>query len=93
MKNNSIGKKLKKLREEAKYTIQQVARYFDNNIEMVEQWEEEEQQLSAEQILILSFLYGISMDEIFIGIEPAELVSKEYQEEYRHEAWLNRIGG
>lgn len=93
MKNKVIGKKLKKLREQAKYTMQQVAHYFDNNIEMIEQWEKEELQPTVEQMLVLSFLYGISIDDILSGIEPIELVSKEYQEEYRHEAWLNRIGG
>lgn len=92
MKNKIIGRRLKELREEAKYSMQEVANYFDGDIKMIGRWEEGEGQPNAEQLLVLSSLYGISIDEILAGIKPVELVTKEFQEEYRREVKLNRAG-
>ncbi len=91
MSNKIIGKKLKKLRMEAKYSCQEVARYFNNNVETIEMWEKGELQPNVEQILILSYLYGISIDEIMSEINPIEVIPEELQDEYRHEALVNRI--
>lgn len=91
MNNHVIGEKLKELRTEAGYTTGQVARYLDHNMEQVEMWEAGESQPNVEQMLVLSYLYGISMNELLYEINPVELVAGEIQEEYCHEAWLNRL--
>ena len=92
MKNKMIGERLVQLREDAKYSVQEIARYFDSDVEMIQMWERGESQPNAEQMLVLSFLYGMDVDDILAGIKPEELVPDEYQEKYQHEAWLNRVG-
>ena len=63
-KNNSIAQTLKSLREEAGYSIERLAQFFDGNITMISEWENGTREPSIYDCCVLSGLYNISLDSM-----------------------------
>lgn len=90
-KNNSIAQSLKSLREEAGYSIERLAQFFDGNITMISEWENGTREPSIYDCCVLSGLYNISLDSMVAAISPGELLPENMQSEYAHESWINRL--
>lgn len=91
MYDNHIAKMLKKLREDADYSIEKVAQYFGGDINMVANWENGTDAPSAYDCFVLSELYGVSIDSMFGALSAKELVPEDKQDDYSREAWINRL--
>ena len=90
-RNNSIAQTLKNLREEAGYSIERLARFFDGNVTMVSEWENGTREPSIYNCCVLSGLYNISLDTMVAAISREELLPENMQSEYAHESWINRL--
>lgn len=88
---NTIARTLKELREEAGYSIERLAQFFNGDTATVSNWENGTEEPSIYDCCVLSGLYGVSMDNMFCALSPEELLPDDMQSEYAHESWLNRM--
>ena len=63
MFTNFVGNKLKTLRTYAGYSLEQLAHYLGCEAETVERWECGAEEPKLTQLVVLSKLYGVSMEE------------------------------
>ena len=91
MLTNFVGNKLKTLRTYAGYSLEQLAHYLGCEAETVERWECGAEEPKLTQLVVLSKLYGVSMDDLFSGVQAESLVDEQVREEYKHEMWLNEL--
>ena len=91
MKENTTGKKLKALREDAGYSEEKLAKLLNCGPELIEKWESGEQEPDMNRWLIMCSLYSVSPDEMFSHINVENLVDSEVKEDFLHEASVNRM--
>ncbi|MGN0676362.1 MAG: helix-turn-helix transcriptional regulator [Ruminococcus sp.] len=91
MKENSTGKKLKSLRENAEYSPEKLARFLNCTPEQVILWENGEQEPNFNQLAMMCKLYSVTPDEMFSHINVNHLVDNSIKDEFLHEASINRI--
>lgn len=66
----TIGKRIRKLREECQMTQEQVGNALLVKRQTVSQWENGERDLKTEQIIKLANLFHVSCDQILTGYSP-----------------------
>lgn len=91
MQKNTTGSKLKALREYADYSPEKLARFLDCTPEQVAAWEQDEEEPTINQWMMMCRLYSVTPDEMFSHINPEELVDEEIRDEFCHESALNRL--
>lgn len=90
MNENYIGKALRAMREKAGYSIEKLAEFFGGNKEIISDWESGRSEPELSQLLILSGLYGTSVDDM-VEVSAEDLVDESVREKYKHESWLNKL--
>lgn len=91
MCQNHIAKMLKKLREDAGYSIEKIAQYFCGDSNKVKNWENGVDVPSAYDCFVLSELYDVSIDSMFSTLTAKELIPEDKQDDYCRESWINRL--
>lgn len=86
---STIATNLKKVREQTGYSVETLANLLDVDIELILKWEEGTEEPTLSMGLLLSKLYGVSVDDIFYNVEIDEGIPKEKKDDFRHNAWLN----
>ena len=82
---------LKKLREQHNYSVKELSIYFNGDENLIKAWELGVAEPTISQCLILSKLYGVSVDEMFTEYDMRTAVPSEHREKFEYEARLNRI--
>ena len=82
---------LKRLREQYNYSVEELSLYFNDDENLIKAWESGAAEPTISQCLILSKLYGISIDEMFSEYDIRAAVSPRHTEKLEYEARLNRI--
>lgn len=91
MSQDYMAKLLKKLREDAGYSVEKIAQYFGGDVNLVNDWESGVDVPSAYDCFVLSELYGISLDSMFGALDAKEFVSEDSQNDFCREAWINKL--
>jgi len=94
MKNNSqntVALNLMKIREYTGYSVETLANLLGVDEKMIEQWENGKAEPTLTQVLLLSRLYGVPVDDIFCDYKVVETLPEDKKEEFNHNAWMNRI--
>lgn len=82
---------LKKFREAHNYSIKELACYFGGDENLIVGWESGTIEPTISECLILSKLYGVSLDEMFSGVDIKSMIPVECADSFEHEVMLNRI--
>ena len=82
---------LKSLREQHNYTVDELSRFFNNDENLIKAWELGVAEPTISQCLILSKLYGISVDEMFSDLDISSVMPTNKVDELGYEAKLNRL--
>ena len=91
-KNMSIiGDSLKRKRERAGYSIEKLANLLDVEVELISKWENGTEEPTISQILVLSKLYGMSVNDIFHRVEVEREIPEEMRDDFRRSVRANRI--
>ena len=90
-KRDMVSSNLLKIREYTGYSKETLANLLDLDEKLIEQWESGETEPTISQVLLLSRLYGVSVDDIFCNCKIMDFLPEDKQEEFNHNAWLNRI--
>ncbi len=88
---NTIAGKLKRIREKAGYSIETLADLLNLDIELISKWEDETEEPTLSQSLLLSKLYGVPVDDLFYNVDVDAIIPEEKQEHFQYSAWLNRL--
>lgn len=88
---NKIAVNLKKIRENTGYSPETLAKLINVDKIQIEQWEAGKTEPILSQVLLLSRLYGVPVDDIFCDCKVVELLPEDKKEEFNHNALLNRI--
>lgn len=91
MGQNHMAKMLKKLREDAGYSVEKIAQYFGGDVKLVNDWESGADVPSAYDCFVLSELYGVSIDGMFSALEAKDFVPEDSQNDFSRESWINRL--
>lgn len=91
MNRNVIAESLVKLRETTGYSIHELAKLIDVETEQILQWETGEDEPKISQCILLSELYGVKLNDIFCNCTPEEYLASEKVDDFKHNAWINRI--
>ena len=73
----SICSTLKELREAANFTPVELAQYFGADAALIENWESGVSEPTISECLLLSKLYGVSLDDMFAGFDPESIIPEE----------------
>lgn len=87
----SIGSILAQYRKNNNLSIEEVARYFSDNIDVVKKWENDELFPSIHDCLVLSKLYAASLDDMFCDIHIAPNATECVIEEYEKDCYYSRL--
>ncbi len=90
-KHSIISEKLLKVREYTGYSKATLANLLGLDEKLIEQWESGETEPTVSQVLLLSRLYGVPVDDIFCDCKVMDNLPEDKWEEFNHNAWLNRI--
>lgn len=91
-KNHSIvSADLLRIREYTGYSKETLAKLLGLDEKLIGQWESGEIEPTISQVLLLSRLYGIPVDDIFCSCEVMDVLPEDKREEFNHNAWLNRV--
>lgn len=82
---------LKSLREKHSYTVDELSRFFNNDKNLIKAWELGVAEPTISQCLILSKLYGISVDEMFSDLDISDVMPTNKVDELEYEAKFNRL--
>lgn len=82
---------LKSLREQHSYTVDELSRFFNNDKNLIKAWELGVAEPTISQCLILSKLYGISVDEMFSDLDISDVMPINKVDELEYEAKFNRL--
>jgi len=82
---------LKSLREQHSYTVDELSRFFNNDKNLIKAWELGVAEPTISQCLILSKLYGISVDEMFSDLDISDVMPTNKVDELEYEAKFNRL--
>lgn len=89
LKNKSIGSALEKSRTDANYTQAELARYLCCDAAEIDEWESGTVQPNIAQCLVLSKLYGVSLDDMFANFNVHEVLAEECVAPFERERMLN----
>lgn len=90
-KHSIVPANLLKIREYTGYSKETLAHLLGLDEKLIEQWESGEAEPTVSQVLLLSKLYGVPMDDIFCDCKVTDILQEDKREEFNHNAWLNRI--
>ncbi len=90
-KCDMVSSNLLKIRECTGYSRETLAELLGFDEKLIEQWESGEIEPTISQVLLLSSLYGVSVDDIFCDCKVMDVLPENKREEFNHNAWLNRI--
>ena len=82
---------LKEYREKHNYSTSDLAYYFGGNEKLIIDWEDGAAEPTISECLILSKLYGVSLDEMFSSFDEKTILSKECMDRFEHQVRLNRM--
>lgn len=88
---NVIAEKLKKIRERAGYSMETLANLLNVDTELISKWEDGIEEPTLSKSLLLSKLYGVSVNDIFYDVDVDKEIPEEKQDDFQHNAWVNRI--
>lgn len=91
MGQNYMAEMLKKLREDAGYSVEKIAQYFGGDTKLVNDWESGVDVPSAYDCFVLSELYGVSIDSMFSALDAKELIPEDSQNDFSRESWINKL--
>lgn len=86
-----IAKNLKAMREYTDYSVEMLADLLDVDTELISEWEAGIEEPTLSQSLLLSKLYGVSMDDLFYNVQIEECIPKEKQKKFTYNARVNRL--
>lgn len=86
-----IAESLKKIRTRAGYSIEALAKLLGVERETVSKWEDGTEEPTLSMGLLLSKLYGVSVNDIFCNVEVDREIPEENREDFCHNAWVNRV--
>lgn len=90
MNRNMIGQKLKALREKNRYSQTELAQLLGTSEAVVKQWESGQAEPTLSEGLLLSTLYGIDLNDMFVDFDERVLVPQKCVTAFQQAAWLNR---
>ena len=90
-KHSIVSANLLKIREYTGYSKTTLANLLDLDEKLIEQWESGETEPTVSQVLLLSRLYGVPVDDIFCNCKVMDNLPEDKRENFNHNAWLNRI--
>ena len=82
---------LKKFREEHNYSTKELSCYFGGNENLIIDWENGSAEPTISECLVLSKLYGVSLDEMFLDFDAKAMLPKDCIESFEHQIRLNRM--
>ena len=71
------GKRLKRLRENFKYSLEEVAEKIDSSAGTISRYENNERKINSDSLLKLSRLFNVTPEYILYGTLENEFVGKE----------------
>lgn len=71
------GKRLKRLRENFKYSLEEVAEKIDSSAGTISRYENNERKINSDSLLKLSRLFSVTPEYILYGTLENEFVDKE----------------
>ncbi len=86
-----MNAKLKKYREKHNYSIEELACFFNDNENLIADWESGTVQPTISECIILSKLYGVSLDEMFSGFDISVMLPPHLIDKLEYQAKLNRM--
>lgn len=72
----NIGKRLKSLREKTRFTQEEIAKLLGVNRLVVTNIENESRKITADELYLLSKIYGLSMEELYTGEDKEKRIAK-----------------
>lgn len=87
----SIPETLKHLRESADLTQTELAQFFGTDATLIEKWESGITEPSISEALILSKVFGCSLDEMLAYVDPRNMIPPDALETYDYILSKNRI--
>ena len=88
----TIGEILNKNRENRGYSVQKLSELLGVSKKAVQDQEEDVSKPDLLESLLLSILYGITLEDMFCDLNPEAVLTGEKKTDFEHEKWLNRIG-
>ena len=73
---------LKQLREQAQLTQAELASYFGCEESLIEKWESGAAEPTLSECLILSKLYGTSLDDLFSDFDVSSIIPSDCKESF-----------
>ncbi len=90
-RHSIISANLLKIREYTGYSRETLANLLGLDEKLIEQWESGETEPTISQVLLLSRLYGVPVDDMFCDCKVMDALQEDRKEEFNYNAWLNRI--
>lgn len=87
----TTGKILKELRMNNSYSVDELAQYFNNNSDLITNWENDVSEPTISECKVLSGLYGISVDDMFFCIDVKKIIPPNMHERFAYERKINRL--
>ena len=91
MVGSSIADSLIAVRENAGYSVDELADLTNINEEQIIAWEKGQEEPKISECILLSKLYGVELDDIFGGCKAEDYLAEEKWEDFKYNAWVNRI--
>ena len=82
---------LKKFREKHNYSTKELSCYFGGNENLIIDWESGSAEPTISECLILSKLYGVSLDEMFSDFDVKEVLPIDCVDSFGQQIRLNRM--
>lgn len=91
MKKNylEICSALKEQREKAQLTQDELSQYFGCNERLIEEWESGISEPTISECLVLSKLYGIPLDDMFVRVDVSSVIPEERMDSFLQKCQLN----
>ena len=87
----TTGKILKELRTKNAYSVDELAQFFNNDSDLIKNWENDIAEPTISECKILSGLYGISVDDMFWEIDVRKIMPQNVQGKFAYERKINRL--
>lgn len=82
---------LKEYREKHNYSTKDLAYYFGGNEKLIIDWETGVVEPTISECLVLSKLYGASLDEMFSDFDVKAVLPPNSVDSFEHQIRLNRM--
>lgn len=90
MNHKEICSILKNLREELGFSLNELADLLGMDASEIDRWETGQEEPTISDCLLLSTLYGIDLNEMFLDLNVMSLIPKERIAAFQQTARLNR---